>query len=428
MKHIVLCIIAFALPAFAQIEILGLRTYANNDEYLPPIIGMGEQITIEFDVKSSQPPNLHIIFRHASRRWEVDNDLLINDPLKLRAEALQFSAAPPGVVHYTFRYRNSFPNRKNFVEFLYSGHYIYSIVDQNAGGKVLAEGKFIVTESTVPVVFTIENAYHTEYPAPMNQINKMTVNVSLPSEFTAGDPKSINFPDVTTVHIIKNWELDRPEKVEVVDDDPETFVENHTTPSKTFWKKNCFAGNEYRRIDLSSSSLYPNNVLSQMKNSPDVSRFQWQGSPDANGASKLNAFTGTNSDYLQIGMRLRLAQSPAQNVFLVGPFSQWKPLRQYEMIRDTATGLYALNLWLRRGVYDYQYVLGTVDQNGTVIDQDWISLEGNDWRTINRYTALVWYRDPRFGGFDRVIGHARSRNPGTNIAGKRMTVTYPQQK
>jgi hypothetical protein len=67
---------------------------------------------------------------------------------------------------------------------------------------------------------------------------------------------------------------------------------------------------------------------------------------------------------------------------------------------------YVFSTSLRRGAYDYQYVVG---------DGDWISLEGNDWRTVNLYTALVYYRDDRFGGFDRILGFVQRLGPGGSV-------------
>jgi hypothetical protein len=70
---------------------------------------------------------------------------------------------------------------------------------------------------------------------------------------------------------------------------------------------------------------------------------------------------------------------------------------------DDAIKHYKLLTWLRRGAYDYQYVL-----NGT----DWTTIEGNDWRTMNVFTALVYYHDVRYGGFDRILLAAQKKSPG----------------
>ena len=423
MKNIIVVFIFLVVPLTAQVEIYGLRTYANDDEYRPPIIKMDEQITIEFDVTTPLPPYLNIIFKHASKDWYVDQNEFVNYQPKTRSETLLYTTAPNGVYHYSYRYKNTFPNGRNFVQFTYSGNYVYSIVNRDANDQILAEGKFIVAESSVPLTMRIENRYHPDYSAPMNQMNYISVNVPLPTDYAAGDEFGIYHPDVKTVDIIKNWEIEQPYRIDVDDRTAETFVEDFTKPNKTFWKRDILVGNEYSRLDLSSVSFYPNNALAVLRDQPDVSRFQWQSKPDANGASKLKAFSGANSDYLEVEMRLRVASAPKQKIFLVGGFTQWKVLPEYELKSDSMNGLFTLRHWVRRGVYDYQYVLGDIDRDGNVDHQDWVTLEGNDWRTINRYTALVYYHDQKFGGFDRVIGIVRGRNPGTIESGKFTTTS-----
>jgi hypothetical protein len=424
MKKTLLLLIVVATFSISQVEIYGLRTYANDDEYHPPIISKSEYITIEFDVTTSQPPNVEIIFRHASKDWKIDENLFVNDPPKIRATTLFYSTAPNGVYHYTYRYKNSFPNSKNFVEFVYSGNYIYTIVNHDDGDKILASGKFIVAEALATTTMVIENKYHPNYNSPLNEMNFISVTVAIPQD-NLGTNNAIIHSDVRTVDIIKNWDFDHTNRIDVDDNSAETFVENYYKPTKTFWKRDIPSGNEYRRLDLSSTSFYPNNKLVILKENPDVSRYQWQGKPDANGASKLKPFTGANSDYLEVEMRLRLTDQPQKKIFLVGAFSDWMVLPEFEMKRDSATQLFKMGIWLRRGVYDYQYVLGDIDSEGNVINQEWLTLEGNDWRTVNWYTALVYYYDRQFGGFDRVIGYVRGKSPGTNQPGKNTNTVYP---
>ncbi len=424
MKKIFLLLIIVSMFSLSQVEIFGLRTYANDDEYRPPIIVTSEYITIEFDVTTSLPPNLEIIFKHASKDWKIDANLFVNDPAKVRSMTLNYTVAPNGVYHYSYHYKNSFPNNRNMVEFLYSGNYVYSIVDRDDKDKIHASGKFIVAETIAPTSIVIENKYHPNYNAPLNQMNFISITVSVPQE-NLGSNTGINHSDVRTVDIIKNWDFEHANRIEVDANSAETFVENFYKTTKTFWSRDVASGNEYRRLDLSSTSFYPNNKSVILKDNPDVSRFQWQGKPDANGATKLKAFTGANSDYLEVEMRLRLIDQPNKKIFIVGGFSNWSVAPEYEMKRDHVTQLYKILIWLRRGVYDYQYVLGDIDSDGNVINQDWITLEGNDWQTINRFTALVYYHDRQFGGFDRVIGAVRVKSPGTRQSGERTESSLP---
>ncbi len=427
MNHFLLFFLTSAVLS-AQTEIFGLRTYANDDEYRPPIIVSGERITIEFDINTSLVPDLKIIFKHASRDWVADDNSFINPPDLRPAEQLSFTAAPNGVSNYTYRFKNSFPDDKNFVRFAFSGNYLFYIVESKNERSVLASGRFILAEQTVATAMTIENRYHPDFDPPYNQMLNVSVDVEIPDAYTAADENSIYHSDVRRVDIIPNWRILAPYRIDVSDTDPHTFVENVTSAKKTFWIRTVSPSNEYRRLDLSSTLAYPNGRTAIVRDQPDVSRFQWQSKPDANGAAKLKPFTGQWSDYLEVEQSLRLSSLPKHSVFLVGSFSDWIPDARYELKADPSDGLLKIRHWLRRGVYDYQFVLGRVEESGAVVDQDWLALEGNDWRTINRYTALVYYTDRRFGGVDRVIGMVRGRNPGTNDHLQRSVSSAPSRK
>lgn len=422
----VMLFVLFAGALSAQPRIQALRVYANDDEYRPPVIDRGEQVTVEFDVAEEFPPNVRILFRHASMDWKVDENPFVNEVTKIRSEALYYTAAPAGVHQYRYRYKNTFPNTKNMVVFTFSGNYIISIIDAENGDRVLAEARCIVAETTVPVSLSLENRYHPDFTAPMNQRLQATVSMSLPQEFTAAEPLSIDPSTVRNVAIIKNWEFDRSYWIGQDDNDPETFVENLIQKDRKFIRRDLLPGNEYRRMDLSSPSFYPNGRVAVLREGPDVSRFQWPGKPDANGAAKLRPFVLSNSEYLETEVRLRLPEIPARTVSIVGPFSQWQVRPEFALRPDSVTGLLVGRMWLPRGVYDYQYVIGTSRPDGSVTEQDWTSLEGNDWRTINRYTALVYANDRRNGGVDRVIGWVRTRNAGTSRPTATNAATNPE--
>jgi hypothetical protein len=418
MKHmflalLFLCIATAPSPAQVDDEIFGLRVYANNDEYLPPMIAAGSDfITIEFDIDTPLAANYQIIFQHASKDWVPDNNAFLNEPQRDRSQRLLYTASPNGVHGYTFHYKNSFPDPDGVVHFPYSGNYLFRIVNANDDRTALAEGRFILVEKTVPVSLAIANKYYPGGVSPFNQRLYAAVDVNADSLLPGADDQRLMHQFVKSVYIFKNWEIMNPFRIEVEDSDPDTFVDNFMLPQKRFWIRSIPAGNEYRRLDLSSVKFYPNGQPVRLIDGPDQSRMLWPGKADANGAAKLRPFTGINSEYLDVEFRLRLASRPAQDIFVVGAMTQWEVLPEFKMTYQDSTGIYSLHQWIRRGVYDYQYVLGTVDASGAVVDQDWTALEGNDWRTVSRFTAVVYYRDDRFGGFDRAIGMAVSKSPG----------------
>lgn len=406
-------------------DIIGLRLFAANDEYRPPVIGMDETVTVEFDVTAERAPNLRIVFRHASRDWVPDDNLFVNDPAAMSADNLLYAPAPQGVFTYTFRYRNSFPNSLNQVRFRHSGNYIVEIVDRDAGGVVVARGECIVAENTLSVSGSVSNRYRTDAEPPLDEANHFDLMLSAPELYRADDPLAIDHQWLSGADIIQNWRLTQPFRIDTDRPAADAYVDAPYRPGKRFILRNMPIGNEYRKLDLSDVTRYPNGAVAVPVGGPDVSRFRRQSRPDANGAAKLRPFTGANSEYLETEFRLRLAEAPAKDIYVVGPFSQWKALPAYKMTRDSVTGLFVFRLWLRRGVYDYQYVLGRDDGQGGVSGQDWTALEGNDFRTVNRYTVAVYYRDRRFGGVDRVVALVRGRGPGGSA---RQSVNIPETK
>jgi hypothetical protein len=392
---------------------MGLRVYAFDDEYLPPIVTMSQKITIEFDVAAFHPPDIQIIFVHASKDWVADKNAFLNDESHNKSQQLQFTVAPSGVHHYAYHYKNFFPDDRGIVRFPYSGNYLFSVIDKGSNTIVLGGARFIVVENSIDASMRVENKYYSEQTAPFNQMHYITVNVNVPAEENQPTEGRIYHPNVKTIDIIQNWELFNPFRIDVEDKNPDTFVEEYYRPNKKFKIRNVPPGNEYRRLDIGSVRFYPNEHPVRLKEGADLSRYQWQGKIDANGAAKLRPFTGANSDYLDVMFRLELPSPNEKSIFLVGAFNQWEPSTEYKMELDSLGKMYTLHKWIRRGVYDYQYVVGNVDPStGNVIDQDWLVLEGNDWRTISRYTAIVYYHDERFGGFDRVAGSATAKSPG----------------
>jgi hypothetical protein len=416
MKRTMAIVLFFLAAASAgaqpQGEIFGLRVYANDDEYQPPIITRSGVVTIEFDVATPHPGNYLIIFQHASKDWVPDNNSFLNEPIRDRSVQLLYTASPLGVRAYTFHYKNSFPDAGGFVQFPYSGNYLFTIVNKDDETTIVAGGKFLLVENLVPTTLRLANKFYPSGVRPMNEMIYAAVDVNADAVPKADAAEVILHQNITSVYIFQNWRIDNPFRIDVGDRDADTFVENFMMPKKQFWIRSIPAGNEYRRLDLSSVKFYPNAQPVRLIDGPDQSRMLWPGKIDANGASKLRPFTGANSDYLDVEFRLKPVERQPQDVFLVGAMTRWQVLPEFKMTYDEAAGLYSLHKWIRCGVYDYQYVLGTVDANGRVTDQDWIALEGNDWRTTTRFTAVVYYRDDRFGGFDRAIGSAQGKSPG----------------
>lgn len=368
-----------------------------------------QYVTVQFDVLASDPPDLKIRFYHCTRDWNPDVNLFVQDEVHNTSFVLDFRTAPNGVTNYRYRYINRFPDTQDIVRFDYSGKWMFRLMDKSES-TVFGEGRFIVADGITPTRMSVVNDYLTENPSPLNQIHKVIVNVRLPSEVAASY--------FTTVDVLQNRRLGHSFRIDVNDRDSYTFVDGYGTGTRTFSVSNIFPGNEYRTLDISNSTRYPNKSIVRSFEGADQMRAFWRTGPDRNGTALLNRFAGINSEYLEVlfrldltGSDLRSVTADGRDIYLVGPFNQWEPTPEYRLVYDeTEHSLVTMQL-LRRGVYDYQYVTGIWDESTHLVaQQDWLVLEGNDWRTSDVYSALVYYNDPRFGGFDRIVGFAQTRS------------------
>jgi hypothetical protein len=374
-----------------------------------PIAGLNsDTVSIEFDLDGSQPEDFRIKFYHCEKDWTITQNQFINDEMRNSTKfPIPFEHAPIGVVHYTYHYSLRVPGFPGIEKFAYSGNYTFEIWDKEQT-TLLAKGRFYVAEKRIPMSMTITNRQLPSAGIPFNQVNKIELGVVVPGDMGFdGDEIIANF--VRTVDVYKNREVHTPNRIEVDDDSPNTFVEGLGTGNLRFIIDNVQPGNEYRHVDLSDVDYYPPDRLSRNRDGADVSRVFHQGPPDNDGESVL-VTDSRYSDYITYQFELDRESDDLSPLFVVGDFNDWATGENWRMKYDNSTQRYVLQVELRRGIYDYQFV-----SNGN----DWTAIEGNDWRTVNTYTALLYYHDVRLGGYDRIIGFAQLSSPGgTNATTK----------
>ncbi len=382
---------------FESPKIRGLRLYGISTASLPVAGLRTKPVTLEFDVLSEHPPDIELRFVHCDRDWTVTGTSFVNDDIRNRSRVSPSAvAAPTGVLGYTFHYSMKIPGYPLFDSFSYSGNYWYEMWDRESD-ELLARGKLFVTEDRLIPVMKVRNRHEPSEVNPYYQVHEVSVAFTVPPPDSAGT-NVFDEQNFRTVDIYRNREIYRPRRVSADDDDQHTFVRGFATAEQEYILDNMEPGNEYRVLDLRSNDYYPQGKLLRSGGGADVSRFLTAVGRDNDGGSLIVSGT-PYADYLEFRFEL-LWKTPGEEVYLVGDFNNWKPgpasLMRYEKDR------YVADVLLRRGTYDYQYVLGS----------DWIILEGNSWGTTNNYTAFLYYRDPRFGGFDRLVGVARSKSPG----------------
>ena len=403
----VFCVLMLGQTVAAQ-EVLsdrvrGLRVYGSAEAGFPVTMQESRPMTIEFDVTESQPPDLYIRLIHCDKDWNVTNSYFINDEMQNRSRVpLSFDPAPAGVHSYRLHYTVRIPGIGGLERLAYSGNHVFELVDGSTKA-VLARGRFFVAEAILAPSMTIKNRSLPSEVNPYNQVNRIDVGFGLPRpESVQGE---VFYPiKLKVVDIYKNRELGNRWRIDADNPGPNTFVDGLGTTKMRFWVDNVTPGNDYRHLDVRNVTEYPVGQELHSRLGPDVSRFQQPPRGDQNGTSALS-IGSQYADYVSYRFELASETRQYETVYVVGDFNEWTPSASCAMTYDESTRRYVWSALMRRGLYDYQYVVGP---------NDWITLEGNDWRTINVFSAFIYYHDDRLGGYDRIVASLQRLSPGGN--------------
>jgi hypothetical protein len=391
------------------IEIKGLRTYSIKDEILPPIIiyndidenGMEDKsndfIVIEFDVKSILKPNLQIVFKFCDKNWNPVDNIFLTNFGKDRFYNLQYRVAPNGVKGYNYTFRQTFPDNRGQVTFPFSGKYRYLITEFNNEKKVLGEGYFIVVYQKFPITASYSKEVIDDSLSDImefNRRNRVIVNVKIPDPFDVFRQNEIEIVQNQKFFFSSIINFNKKSRYE--------FGRYLQRDVKQYIKRDLLPGNEYRQLDLTDFRKYPNDKLLTSFTGIDVTRKFRYGGNDFNGGKKFYSNNDIYNEYLDYRFELTLPFPVDGDVYLIGSFNNWKIDEKYKM--ESAGNYYSLVVNLKRGIYDYQYIIVEETHSSPKrLKVDWIEIEGNSWNTKNVYYIFVYYNNPDYGGWDEIV-------------------------
>ena len=383
-----------------SIEIKSLKAYVNEDETSFPVILQGnnsnQKLTIEFDVNSQVTPNLSIVFRFCDKDWNPYQNIFLANQNKNILRNLYFYNLPFTVKDARYHFKESFPDSKGYVDLPFSGNWQFYITDALDTSVVYAHEKFFVVYPKVSLVDSLKKEQLEDkiyFPSDLAKVFNITTNFNLNNEFY---PQNIE-----CVEIVANHKMDYPE---IIGRNGNTNTRQFYWDGNrkfTFVARDILPVNEYREVDLRNSNKFiPQNVPAQL-DGMDYSRFFQHGREDLDGGSMLTDFEDDYATYLNVTFAIRPPNEMSKDIFLTGAFNSWKVSPEYKMKGNS--GIYYITIPLKRGIYDYQYVVGDI-YNGVIGNLDWTYLEGNSWETTNHYYIFLYYNDPDYGGYERIIG------------------------
>lgn len=397
---VLLFIIQTSIILPQEVVIKSLKTFSSKDANSIPVLSSPRDLlTIDFDVQTEFSPNINIIFKFCDKNWNPTDNLFLANQGKNTAYTLNSFLLPTTVEEAKYHYTNTFPDKDGYVAFPYSGKWKFFVVDSQDPTKIFAEGKFFVVKADVPLKVEAKRETlddKTYFPPQLGHVNWIVVDAA---------PKEDYFPfQVDELEIVQNYLMDNSIRVLRNSTDQNRVFEWDGGNKLRFIAKDVRPGNEYRQTNLKDINIYNSKNVKAQFDGMEYSRFLLLSKRDNNGSFTLQPPKDMYSTYMNVNFQVKPPEEIYGNIFLVGAFNDWQLSEKNKM--NFNGDHFELTLELKRGVYDYQYVVVNGDYSD-VTNQDWYILEGNDWQTTNDYNIFLWYRDQEYGGYDRIIGYSK---------------------
>ena len=381
-------------------SIRSLRACLDTDYYAPPIIELGgdDRVRVEFDDINVERRYMRYSLLHCDALWQpsqlVESDY-VDGFNQADIDDYDFSS---GTFEQYVHYGISLPNKD--MPILLSGNYLLKVYPEDDPDQVLLQQRFCVVEKRVGVGITVSSRTDVDYNDTHQQLS-ITINAS---EYPINNPYS----DLRVV-VTQNQRTDN----EAVVTQPlrvsgNTIVFDHD-------RRLIFpGGNEFRRFEMVTTNYAGMGVARYTYSHPyhhailetDEPRSGDTYSYDRTQYGRFtiresNAYdSNTQADYMITHFSLAMPRLAGGDVYVDGEFTQHRFASSNRMHYNPDTQCYELDLPLKQGAYNYQYLWMP---NGMASAQA-EKIEGDHYQTVNEYQVRAYYRVPG-ERYDRLIGY-----------------------
>lgn len=381
-------------------DIYSIQVLNNGQWDSYPIININtaDQIYIDFDkVSDDLLAKLRYKIVYCNADWTVNKNLSEMDYMQGFDDNLidDYSTSFNTTVSYT-HYSLKVPNEE--VRLKLSGNYVVLIYDESIGeDEILLTACFSVLDNKINILPKVSPITDIDANDKHHQVS-FDLKYNFPIRDTQNDLQ---------VFVRQNNRLDNERK---------NLKPTYTLSSALRYEHNrnliFEAGNEYNRFDISSRRSNGINVAnidyrppyyymyitpSQIKANPSYSYDQ-----DQNGRVIYRTLDAENvnieGDYFYTCFTLKADDPLPDDVYINGAFTNNIFSDKYKMIYDSENREYNLALFIKQGIYNYQYL---TDKGKNV--------NGNFHETENEYTISVYYR-PSGQRYDSLIGFSLFRS------------------
>lgn len=372
-----------------------------NNIYFPPIWVMGQNdnpLIFSFDDISEDRKYLRYSIIHCDCDWrqsQLQESEYTNSFNYADIDNFEFSANTfTHYVHYQF----CLPNKD--IQIYRSGNYIVKVYEQDNPDEVLFQSRFYVCENSIMVTPTVSSRTEIDYNEKHQQLS-----------VTITDNSKIISDPYNNLRLIVSQNSREDNEVEI--NKPLLVSGNKITFSHN---RNLIfpAGNEFRRIETVAIHAPSMGVISMQYYEPfyhaflrtDISRTT---EPYHYDSTQHGYFTIRNwesehsnveADYIVTHFSLDTdGPLPDGDIYIDGEFTGHTFSSNNKLRYDASTGLYTLELLLKQGAYNYQYLW--MPKGSAVGYTD--KIEGDKFQTVNEYLTKAYLRNPG-DRYDRFVG------------------------
>lgn len=388
-------------PRFRSLQL----TNADNFMGLPVIrLGTDDRLVVTFDELGDDLSYLQYRLIHCNADWQpsqlMETEYL--DGFNI-ADVSDYAFSSNTYIHFV-NYRIVIPgDGSGGLRPVKSGNYLLEVFDRNEPEVSLLQVRFSVSENIVKVYGEATGRTDRGLNTEWQQVN---VGVGL-------DESGLRSPMTDVVLTVS--QNGRPDATRMISHPSrlqgKALVYEHV-PDLIFP-----AGNEYRRFETVRANSPGMGVDSTGFAGRNYHAWLWTDKPRAgrpymfdrtqNGRYKVDEYSASDpdlgADYVTVHFELDHPEVMNADIYVDGDLANGRYTEANRMRYDHSRHVYTLEMPLKQGSYNYQYV--SVPR-GKKSGGDPSLVEGNHHETRNEYQVYVWLREPGSRA-DRLIGTAQ---------------------